>query len=400
MLIKSTKMKKITEIQKRNKSCHDLLKSSWSKFCSSKVKHCLCFMMVIGFIMPSICSCEDDDNVAGTSVPEAYELRISGKADQAEEMLNDLLKSDSTDALAHFELARTKQHLFLGGTQFTSEEWEEVVGSSRQAARHDPDNEIFAFYHAYTAFFDAYISMMMQKPDAGEKVTLTCDAFQDVLNLDPDCYEAMLYLVDIYAYLPEEMGGDRGKASLIASDLNQTDKEFGPLAYARLLPDTANLVLYWENVQKETGNNAQVLEELGRAYLLNSDTENGTKFFLDAINEDTTKRYLYMHLVRYHLLSSQQTPDAREEHLTEAEELENTYLQSSPDLTPPSKAYAYGMLAMIKMFSGDNQAGSEYQATAASIDPYYSKAMSIPSEILYCRRDEVKIHYNSFFMPF
>lgn len=362
-------------------------------------------MIALVFLMPTLCCCEDNsgDDKSGdteTSVLDAYELRISGKADQAKELLNDLLETDSTNALACFELARTEHHLFLGGTQFSAEEWRKVTASTQKAVRFAPDNEIYAFYHAYATFSDAFISMMMEKPDAGEKVAITCDAFQDVLNLDPGFYEAMLYLVDIYAYLPEEMGGNRGKAGLIASDLNQKDRVFGAMAHARLLPDTTDLVSYWQDVQKETGNDAQVLEELGRAYLLMPDTENGTKCFLEAIDADTTKRYLYMNLVRYHLLSTQQNHDAREEHIAEAENLVNTYLQSSPDLISSLKAYAYGMLAMIKMFGGDNQAGSEYQATAASIDPYYSKATSMPPEMIYCRPDEVKIHYSSFFMPF
>jgi len=356
--------------------------------------------MAIVFLMPSLSGCEDQGNDTNSKVLEAYELRISGKADKAEALLNESLKNDSTDAFAYFELARTKQHLFLGGTQFSMEKWEEVVSSSRQAVQYAPDNEIFAFYYAYASFFSTYISMMMQNPDVGKKITNTCDAFQAVLNLYPDCPEALLYLVDIYAFLPEDMGGDKEKAGIIASDLTKKNMVFGAMAYARLMPDTADIVLHWENIRKEAGNNAQVLEELGRAYLLKSDTENGTKYFQESINSDNTKRYLYMNLARYHILSTQENPDKSREHLEEAEKHVNSYLQTVPELVPPLKAHAYGILALIKMIKGDNQGSNEYQEMAKTIDPYYSKGMGKPPELLYCPPDDVKIQYSSFFMPF
>lgn len=357
-------------------------------------------MMVIIFLRSLLYSNDAVFNGDKARVMEAYELRISGKADKAEELLYELLKNDSTDALAYFELARTKHHEFLGGTQFSSEEWEKVVHSMQQAVRYAPDNDVFAFYYAYSCFFNAFISMMRQNPDASEKVALTCDAFKAVLKLNPDCHEAQLYMIDIYSSLPEEMGGNKEKARSIAEDLNKRDALYGAIASARLLPDTSDFVLYWQNIAKGSDSNVQVMEELGRAYLLKSDTENGTKYFLDAINADITRRYLYMHLVRYHILSSQQNPDAKAMHLEEAVKLANSYLLSSPELTPPLKAYANGILALIKMIGGDETISNEYLEKAASIDPYYSRAMGMPPAMLYCRPDEVKIQYSSFFMPF
>ena len=350
--------------------------------------------------MPSLCSCEEKDNGNKSSVLQAYELRISGKADKAEELLNELLKTDSTDAAAYFELARTKHHMFLGKDQLALEEWKDVVFSLQQSVRFAPKNEIYAFYYAYACFFNAYISMMMEKPDAGENIASAIDAFQSVLKLDPDCHEAQLYLVDIYAYLPENMGGNREKAGIEASALKNNDKIWGAMADARLMPDNADFVSYWQNVAKEAGNDVQVSEELGRAYLLQSDTENGTKYFLEAIHADITKRYLYMNLVRYHVMLSQQNPDLKPAHLEEAERLVNLYLQSVPALVAPVKAYAYGALGMIRMFGGDNSGSNEYKQMAASTDPYYSRGSGNPSEMLYSRPDEVKIHYSSFLMPF
>jgi len=393
-------MKKITEMTTQNESCNYQHADNCSKIYKGRAKHCLSLIIITAIFMPSLCSCEEKENDNKSSVLQAYELRISGKADKAEELLNELLKTDSTNAAAYFELARTKHHMFLGKDQIAPEKWEDIVFSLQQAVRLVPNNEIYAFYYAYACFFNAYISMMMEKPDAGAAIALTCDAFQVVLNLEPDCHEAQLYLVDIYAYLPENMGGDKEKAGVLASDLNHKDKIWGAMANARLMADNTDFVSYWQNVTKEAGNDAQASEELGRAYLLQSDTENGTKYFLEAINADITKRYLYMNLVRYHVMLSQQNPDLKSVHLEEAERLVNIYLQSVPALVGPVKAYAYGALGMIRMFGGDNAGSNEYRQMAASIDPYYSRGSGNPSEMLYGLPDEVKIHYSSFLMPF
>ncbi|MBN2480424.1 MAG: hypothetical protein JXB19_01690 [Bacteroidales bacterium] len=365
-----------------------------------KVKFFLKCMAVMCCFMPFLYGGTPDVDEQEASVMTAYELRINGKADEAETMLSELLKNDSTDALAYFELARTKHHIFLGSGQYTQEKWTEVMHALQQAVRYAPGNEIYTFYCAYASFFNAYISMMMQSPDAAEDVAHACDAFQAVLNLDPDCFPARLYLVDIYGYLPENMGGDKDKAGNIAADLNKKNRIFGAMASAKLLPDDADHVSYWQNIIMETGNNPHVLEELGRAYLLASDTENGTKYFQDAIQADVAKRYLYMNLARYHLLSSQQNPDNQAEHLEEAEKLVNTYLSSKPELPPALKAYSNGMLALIKMVGKDNEGSKKFQETAALIDPYYSKGTGMAPEMLYCKPDEVIIRYSSFFMPF
>jgi hypothetical protein len=393
-------MKNLIELSNQKELYKKLQASHCFRIEKSKIRYCLNCIMMYFIVLLSFVSIGSTLNSKAARVMEAYELRINGKAEKAKELLDDILMKDSTDALAYFELARTRQHLFLGGDKFSTEEWNEVLHSFRQSFKYAPDNEVYAFYYAYACFFDAFISMMRQNPDAGEKIAHACDAFNNVLRINPDCNAALLYLVDIYSSLPENMGGDKEKARNLASELNKKDRLFGAMAYARLLPDSADGVLYWQNVAKEAEMNALLLEELGRAYLLKSDTDNGTKYFQESIDSDKTRRYLYMHLVRYHILSVQQNPDAKAKHLEEAEKMANIYMQSGPELTPPLKAYANGILALIKMIGGDNNSSNTYLENAKSIDPFYSRAMGIPPSMLYCRPDEVKIQYNSFFLPF
>jgi len=366
--------------------------------------NCILRFHLIGILvlvtLPSLRANDSATKESETGISEAYALRMSGKADKAEELLLEILKKDSTNALANFELARTKHHVFLGGTQFSSEEWGKVMSNLQQAVRYAPDNETYAFYYAYSCFFNAFISMMREESDVNENITRACDAFQAVLDRHPACYAAQLYLVDIYGSLPENMGGNKEKASSIAADLDKKDKVFGAMARAKLLGDTSDFVLYWQNAGKDVGTCAQVLEETGRAYLLKSDTENGTKYFEEAMKADASKNYLYMQLARYHLMATQQDPAAKTVHLQSATELVNKYMETCPDLVPPLKAYTYGILSILKMIGGDNNGSSEYSEKAAAIDPYYSRAMGMAPDMLYCRPEDVTIQYRSFFMPF
>jgi tetratricopeptide (TPR) repeat protein len=358
------------------------------------------FLLFIAFFLPRIYAIDMPGKTDESKVFEAYELRINGQADKAETMLLELLKQDSTDALAYFELARTKHHMFMGGTEFSQEAWKEVMYALQQAVQNDPNNKVFAFYYGYSCFFNAFISMMRQQTDASENVAKACEVFKSVLTLNPNCYEAMLYLIDLYGSLPVEMGGDKEKAGIFASQANKMNKLYGAMANDRLLPDSVDKVIYWQKIGKETGMNAQVLEELGRAYLLKSDTENGTKYFMEAIQKDNDRQHLYMHLVRYHILAIQQNPDTKAVHLVKATELVNSFMQSTPELVLPLKAYAYGILALINMINEDNNSSDEYKKLAEAQDPFYSKAMGMPPGMLYCRPDAVEIQYSSFFLPF
>ena len=99
-------------------------------------------------------------------------------------------------------------------------------------------------------------------------------------------------------------------------------------------------------------------------------------------------------------MAAQQDPAAKENHLKSATELVNGYLQSNPEPVSPLKAYAYSTLSMISMFGGDQEAGKKYREQADSIDPFCSKATGMSPDMLYCRPDQVKIQYSSFFMPF
>lgn len=337
---------------------------------------------------------------SATKVNEAYEMRMAGKADQAEGLLKDWIQHDSSDALAYFELARTGHHMFLGSRELSPETWTKVVKAAAKAAKLAPNNESFVFYCAYARLFDAFISMMTGGPDAAQKTKAACDAFQTVLALDPKCSAARLYLMDVYSMLPAEMGGDRDKAKAQADELMAYDPVYGAVANSRLLPENADYLAYWQEVQKQTGPTARVTEEIGRAYLMKSDWVQGEANYREAIKKDAAEKWLVWNLVRYHLMATQQDPAQKDAHLQAATTLVQQSLEGNPEFCNPMKAYAYGTLALLKQVGGDNAAAETFRAKAKEIDGFYSGATGAPSEMLFFPPEKVKIIYTSFFLPF
>ena len=166
---------------------------------------------------------------AGTNLDKevinAYDLRMNGNVDDAKTLLDSILSIDSTNAMAHYEMARLKNYMLTGGGNTSIDD---VLLSIDNAVKYDPENATYAYYKAVTGFLKAYIAMQSGGSDVKGIVEESCSRFENVLKLNPDYYEAMLYLVEIYGLLPLDMGGDSVKAAGYAEKLTNLDPFTGP----------------------------------------------------------------------------------------------------------------------------------------------------------------------------
>jgi hypothetical protein len=71
----------------------------------------------------------------------------------------------------------------------------------------DPDNLAFSVQGTYCSFGKAYMSLMMESETAAEDVGDCAKKLEKVLTMDHNFHEVRVRLVEIYAQLPEEMGG-------------------------------------------------------------------------------------------------------------------------------------------------------------------------------------------------
>jgi len=331
------------------------------------------------------------------TVKEAYELRMNGKADKAKALLEQYLSENPDNALAHYELARTNFHMGLGTGELVKN-IEDIQRSIDQAIENDPDNVIYCFYAARIAYLQAYIALKKDQPDAKEKVAKACSVHKSVLKLKPDYHEAMLYLVEIYGVLPEDKGGDKAKAEQYAKKLEEMDEIFGAKARAILMPEEADYIGYWKKVLEKHEGNAEVLKELGRAYLYKDKVEDVVKCFEEAARIDPGKNILILDLARYHGITGMRDEKLKETALPLAEKMLKRYLDSEP--IPPLKAFAVRGLAVVKRALGDKEGAEELLEEAKTIDPYCSRAFGVPSPDLFVPPGEISRNHQYLFLPF
>lgn len=327
------------------------------------------------------------------AVLDAYELRINGKIDDALSLLKTTLAEDSTNATAHFELARTLNYMNMMGSK-------EADNHLKKALELEPDNVVFAYYNAKNCFLKAYISAQQGKGNTKELVNKSCNEFIRVLGLNAEYPEALMYLVEFYGMLPDEMGGNKTEAKKYADILEKVDKFYGAKARLVMMPEGTDIVKYWTEYISENGEDCKVLKELGVAYLFNENIEGAKESFEKAMAIDMAENVRLLDLARYHMMKVMQNRNAAETELPKAKEYLQEYLKSIPEPIAPLKAYAIGMLVKIEMFSGNKIEGQQLMQQAKALDPYFSRATAIPSLALFEPPTEIDHHFQSYFIPY
>jgi tetratricopeptide (TPR) repeat protein len=331
-------------------------------------------------------------------VIEAYEMRMQGKADEARAQLEQFLTENPNDAPAHYELARTKYQMGLSNPREMMTVLEDMQQTIEQAIKNDPDNVIYPFFAGHIAFMSAFVALQGNQSDAKEKVAKLCSVYDSVLKLKPDYKVALLYLVEIYANLPEEMGGDKLKAEQYAKKLEEMDKIYGAKARAILMPEDADYVGYWKSVLEEHEGNIDVIVDLGRAYLLKGEAEDGVDCYEKALKIDPTINLLLLDLARYYGMRGLRDETLREASLPLSEKMYRRYLETEPIL--PLKAFATRQLANLKRIMGDKEEAEKLFAEAEAIDPFVSKAFGVPTLDLFIPVREISHKHRYHFTPF
>jgi len=328
---------------------------------------------------------------------QAYELRINGNADSARVLLEQALAADSTNAAAWYELARTKHHIGLGNPRALFENLENLHQTIARAVEYDPDNVTYSFYNGYVSYCVAFAYLMMGQPDAVLRVAEVVSAYEDVLNLKPDYFEAKLYLVEVLG-LPAKMGGDSTQAEAYVQQLEAAGATYAAKARELRLPEDADRISFWQAVVEKNPGNADAIEQLGKAYLYQENSEQGTKYLEEAMNADPERELLILDLARYYLMAGMQDSAKRETVLPLAEKFIQKYLETDP--ISPLKAYAYELSAKAKFGLGDNETANALREEAGAIDPNFSKAFGVPPAILFEKPNEISHYHTYFFRPF
>jgi len=359
------------------------------------MKKLIFFMLLsIGLLATSSFAGNNPDK----EVMKAFELRMNGKVDEAKAMLDGILLKDSTNAMAHYEMARINQYMFIGGGGMKIED---VISSINKAVTYDPKNVTYAYYKGIAYFLNAFMAMQMgQEGEVKNRVAETCKQFENVLTLKPDYHEAMLYLVEIYGLLPREMGGDSAKAIAYVGKLAKANKYFGAKAKAVLASENTDLLKYWEDLLLLNPKDPEYYMEAGNACLYKDDAVKAEKYYNEAIKLDASNNILILNLGRYHMMKVMQNQDLAKTELPVAKTYLEKYLKSVPEPVVPLKAYTLGAISICERFLGNQAESDKLVAEAKSLDKYFSRASAVPSLLSFDPPDQISHHYFSFFSPY
>jgi tetratricopeptide (TPR) repeat protein len=333
-------------------------------------------------------------------VQQAYELRMNGQADSAKVLLEQVLAEDSTNAAAWYEISRTKLHMGLGNPQELMSGIDDIQQTAKNAVDNDTDNVIYQYYKGYIDYFNLYANMHMGQKDGREDFTKVVESYKSVLTLKPDYHEAKLFLVELFANIQSNMGGDSVKAEKNVRELEEADVVFGAKAREMVMPEDANFIEFWQKIEEMQIDNADVYEAMGKVYLYKNNIVEATKYFEKAITLNSKKNILYVDLGRYYLMQAMQNPAKIDSMTLLIENAFETYLNSQPEPINPLKAFVIGTLAMIKFRTGDEEGGNKLYEEATILDPYFSKAFGTPGQILFDPPNEISHFHGYFFRPF
>lgn len=336
-------------------------------------------------------------NSPDKEVLNAFELRTKGKVDDSMKLLESILSKDSTNAMAHYEMARLKHYLLISGQAVKIED---ILTSINKAVTYDSKNITYAYYKAIASFLNAFMAMESGNAEVKKRIDETCLQFEKVLSMKPDYSEASLYLVEIYGMLPKDMGGDSLKAIAWSDKLSSKNDYFESKGKAALLPRESDHVKFWMDRLDKKKENPEFLMEVGKAYLNKQDPQNAEKYFDMAIKADPSKNILILDLARYHIMVVMQNKDFAKTELPLAKAFIERYLKTSPEPIIPLKAYAMGLMSVTEMFLGNQPEADKWKEEATKLDKYFSKALGIPTMLLFDSPDQISHHYFSFFTPF
>ena len=349
---------------------------------------CLICCLAAGSAAPAFAAGND-------TVQRAWALRMEGRADEAKAILVEAIAADPKNAAAHHELARTLLHMGLGDPR--SIDVDAIRAEADRAAALEEGNLCYALFAAKAAFFMSYWKMAREEEGAEEAFTVMCDRFRSVLALDPDRLDIRLNLVEALATIPEDMGGDREAAEAQAAILEEKDIVYGAKARVFFLPEETDRLAYWLDVADRVGENAEVLEEIGKARMAAGDGAAGEECFERAIRIDPAKTFLLLDLARHHLMSCRGETSRAGELMPRACDAIKRYLRTDPPA--PMEAYATVMLARARRLLGEREYAGKLAERAGEIDPWHSRASGLPGESLFTPPGETPIAHRYLYRP-
>ncbi|UAM96870.1 hypothetical protein K8354_11080 [Polaribacter litorisediminis] len=343
------------------------------------------YLLIVLLMQPVfLVYCQNNTN----KILKAYELRMEGRSEEAINVLSEIIESDSTNAMAHFEMARSLDN-------------DQKTYHITKALFYDPENLMYKFYQANLQMLEAYKAM---KTDHKESITknlnLCKETLKSIIAIKPDCKESLLFLIDIYGSLPEDMGGNMDMAKTYLKTLNSLDPLYAAQGEVILKSKELDFdrINYWETYIAVNGESNEALIKLGKACLMTNHRDKAQACFNKVIQRDAEQVILHLDVARSHLYEAMRGGENRDEELTKFKENIHLYLNTEMEKPRLIEAWCYGWLGMVEARQGNHKLADEYNAKAEKLIPNYPKFTAIPT--VDQPPNEVTYQYKTYFSPF
>jgi tetratricopeptide (TPR) repeat protein len=347
-----------------------------------------------------IVSCTGESKNCKDSVMEAYELRLDGAVDSARAILEDIVAKDPENALAWYELSRTDHHIAKGDMQNLVAHMENARKNNKQALELEPDNLAFLNNEVNLQSLDLYIKMQQGMDDRSAELNDIETTTLKILSIDPGFYSAKLRLVEMYAMMPPQMGGNTEKAEQFAQELEKEDLVYGAKAREIMMPEDSDFIAFWTNLSEQHEDNPEIIEALGRTYLLFGNAEEAQQCFDKVVELNPKKNCLKLDMGRYYMMQIMQGQMAMDTALPLIVMEFDGYLSSIPEPINVMKAWTLGQKGMLLMRTGNAEEGDMLIAEAERLDPYFPRVFSPPDKYLYVPPDTVVQSFTYLSRPF
>ncbi|WP_242118476.1 tetratricopeptide repeat protein [Aestuariivivens sediminicola] len=321
-------------------------------------------------------------------IVRSYALRMDGRIEASINSLSKIIETDSTNAMAHFEMARAIED-------------QKKSYHIEKALLYEPDNLKYRFYKANLQMLEAYKAMKTNNMELISKNLDQCtETLKGILAIQPDCKESLLFLIDIYGSLPEDMGGNMAMAETYLKTLESVDPFYAAQGQLilELKDHNVDLVAYWKNYMTSGDDSNDALIKLGHAYLMNNNIEMAKETFNRVIKNDPEQTILLLDVARAHLYTAMRGGDNVDEALNKFKKHINLYLETALNKPRLIEAWCYGWLGMVEAKQGNGTAADKYVAKAEKLIPDYPRFTAIPT--IDQPPNKMFYRYKSYFSPF
>jgi len=320
----------------------------------------------------------------------AYDLRMSGRLDEAKAMLLAALANDPKNARMQFELARTAMHGLLPQEPITDRKTAEagIRANAKLAAKAiekavdaEPDNPRYRYWagmiHMYGSTSNMHSVWRWPMMPGGMKKSLK--QYEAALALDPDYHEARYEVAGLYDRLPGILGGNKKKAEAHIKELEARDEVWAARAKSarnmvqengvqRRVTDDERMAAYATLIEARP-DDANLQESVAKEYLrrYRSQPENADNL---AMLEEHLAKTLALDSSRTGILYEWGRALVANKDYAKAEEVTRRYLATKP--VAPLEARAMRLLSQICEAQGKTEEAARLRESANGLHPVAS----------------------------